>query len=120
MNAGSAGVPRLYDDLDEFDDCDTRLDPAALLGGPLDKLDTTRPVKGGTVLMAAAIPRAAAPAPAAQLGAPYAAAPVQLRVAQPARAEYVARRTPRWVVVAVAIAAWMVAAIVIGICAALF
>ena len=120
MEARRVEIPRLYDD--EFDDGDTRLDPRALLAGVAPtkgRQDATilmpaAATQGATVLMPAAVPPAMAHIVA------NAPARVDIRVVEPSSpsvgpASDIPATSVEWVV---AITAGLVAAILIGVIAA--
>jgi len=117
MPSGSGAVPRVYDD---FDDGDTRLDPAALVGG----LEGHVSYRGGTALMPAAMAPMPVPmpmpmpqGPAARFVAANTPGRVQIRVSPRPRSGASAKPTSvEW---AVAVAAGLLAAVGIGALAAL-
>jgi hypothetical protein len=109
MTSGSGAIPRIY--YDDLDDSDTRLNPDVLAG-----LQGNVSYRGGTALMPAAV----APVlqgPAARFVAAHTPHRVQIRVTPEARK----RTDPKPTVVewAVAVGAGLVAAIGIGVVAAL-
>jgi hypothetical protein len=117
MNPRSQTIPRVYD---EFDDGDTRLNPAALVGslgplGPLGPLPAR--VQSGTVLMPAA---PAAPAPIAPAIAPPIAPVIAARAVHAAHAPARrpldrAGRGPTVIEVCVGAIAVVLAAVVIAV-----
>lgn len=111
MASGSGAVPRIYDD---FDDEDTRLDPAALVGG----LQGHGSYRGGTALMPAAMmPMPMLQGPAARFVAANTPGRVQIRVnPQPPSRASAKPASVQW---AVAVAAGLLAAVGIGALAAL-
>lgn len=115
MSSGSGAVPRIYDD---FDDEDTRLDPAALIGG----LPGHGAYRGGTALMPAAMmpmpmPMPTLQGPAARFVAANTPGSVQIRVSPQPRSHASAKPASfEW---GVAVAAGLLAAVGIGALAAL-